>query len=179
LCKHKEIRIWSAACAAGQEAYSFAMLMDEIKNGGSEKFIYRIFATDHDESQVNKAIKGHYSETDLNNVSLTRVKQWFTKHGETYSIKDELKVNINFTVFDLFSEELRSPVESIFGDFDVVICSNLLFYYNNKYCQVILEKTGRSMARGGYLITGETERRILLQNNYHEVFPQSGIFQKK
>ena len=175
----KEIRIWSAACAAGQESYSLAMLMEELKNGDSEKIKYRIFATDQDQSQVIEAQKGHYFADALKNLSLKRINQWFTQQGDTYIVKQELKTNIDFSEFDLFSEQLGCPPASIFGDFDLVVCANLLFYYKPEYQKIILEKTGDCRANGGYLICGETERDILIRHNFQEAFPQSGIFKNK
>jgi chemotaxis methyl-accepting protein methylase len=171
----KEIRIWSAACAGGQEAYSLAMLMEELKHG--ENLNYRIFATDQSESQVNEAQKGVYSVASLNNLNMIRVKQWFLKHGDTYTVKPELTKHLDFSVFDLFSEHLGAPPASIFGDFDLVVCANLLFYYNAESQKIIIQKTGNCLSDIGYLVVGETERDILIKYNYHEVYPKSGIFQ--
>jgi len=81
-------------------------------------------------------------------------------------------------VFDLFDEQLLCPPGCIFGDFDLVLCSNLLFYYKDEYRKSILERIGKCMKSGGYLVTGEVERDILLCHNFREVFPQSAIFQK-
>ena len=153
------------------------MLFEDLKNGDSQKFDYRIFATDHDKSQVNEARKGQYSEDALSCLNLKRVKQWFTRDGEIYSVKQELKKNIDFSVFDLFNEQFSAPPASIFGDFDLVVCANLLFYYNPGYRKKIVKKTGDCLARGGYLITGETERDILMKHGFSEVFSQSAIFQ--
>jgi chemotaxis methyl-accepting protein methylase len=177
--KRKEIRIWSAACAGGQESYSLAIALEELKNGDAKNFSYRIFATDRNESLVNEASKGDYTQNALNNLSLKRINQWFNKKGDTFSVKKELSNNIDFSVFDLFSEQFSSPPTSIFGEFDIVLCANLLFYYKTEYSQIILKKTGNCMATGGYLVTGETERQILIAQNYTEVFPQSAIFQKR
>ncbi|MDO9255596.1 MAG: protein-glutamate O-methyltransferase CheR [Bacteroidales bacterium] len=177
--KRKEIRIWSAACSGGQESYSLAMVMEELKNGDTKKFSYRIFSTDQNEALVQEARLGHYTQNALNNLSLKRINQWFTKKGDTYTVKPELKNNIDFSVFDLFSMELSCPPASIFGEFDIVVCANLLFYYKNEYRQAMLKKTGNCMAAGGYLVTGETERQILMDQNYTEAFPQSAIFLKK
>lgn len=176
--KRKEIRIWSAACAAGQEAYSLAILLEELKNGDCQKFSYRIFATDHCEKQVNQAQKGEYSEEALNNLNLKRVKEWFIRNGNIYIVTPTLKDNINFSVFDLFSEELSSPPASIFGDFDIVVCANLLFYYKPEYRKQILKKIGNSLAKEGFIIVGEVEREVLMNENWYEIFPQSGIFKR-
>lgn len=176
--KQKEIRIWSAACAGGQEAYSLAMLLEEQINGGKNKLNYRIFVTDLKEPQVNAAQEGRYTAADLKNLNLKRVNQWFTRQGDTFTVKNELKKYIDFSVFDLFSDQLSCPPASIFGDFDLVICANILFYYKPEYQNKILKKIGDSLAHDGYLVTGETERDRLLKQNYIEVFPQSGIFQR-
>jgi len=174
----KEIRIWTAACAAGQETYSLAMLLEEHKNNDNPKTNYRIFATDKSEEQINKAKDGLYVVNALNNLSLKRVNQWFTKEGDIYTIKPDLKKNIDFSVFDLFDSQLSCPPNSIYGDFDIIMCANLLFYYKPEFRKTIIEKITDSLVLGGYLITGEAERDILLNNNYKELFSKSAIFMK-
>ena len=172
-----EIRIWSAACAGGQETYSLAMLLKEFSNGYGEKINFRIFATDQSETQIKEAQLGQYSESALNCLTMKRVNNWFTKQGEKYCIKQEIKENIDFSVFDLFDENYSSPPTSIFGDFDLIICANLLFYYNPEYQKKIIKKTTNCLSKYGYLITGETERDILIHSGLHEVYPQTAIFQ--
>ena len=174
----KEIRIWSAACAAGQETYSLAMLLEETRSGEGQEINYRIFATDLSESQIDLAIEGCYNVVALNCLIPKRINLWFSRQGENYFVDQVLKRKLEFTVFDLLNEKLSCPVTSIFGDFDIVLCSNLLFYYKPEFQKKILEKLSGSLTTEGYLITGETEREILFQNNYHEVYPQSAIFQK-
>jgi len=176
--KQKEIRIWSAACAAGQEAYSLAMLLEERINEGKDKLNYRIFVTDQKESQVYKAKEGKYTISELNNLNLKRVNQWFVVDGDTYKVKQELKRNIDFSVFDLFNDQLSCPPASIFGDFDLVICANLLFYFKPECQKIILNKMSNCLARSGYLIAGEAESDMMLRQDFIEVFPQSAIFQR-
>ena len=176
--KHKEIRVWSAACAAGQEAYSLAMMLEEVLENEVIHIGYRIFATDQCELQIAEAQTGKYDRSSLNNVSLKRFKHWFTTKGESCFIKPSLKKNIEFSAFDLFNETLRSPANSIFGDFDMIMCANLLFYYKPEYQKVILTKASNCLAKGGVLITGEIERSILTKNNFNEVYPHSAIFKK-
>ncbi|NVO09165.1 MAG: hypothetical protein HXX16_04300 [Bacteroidales bacterium] len=172
----KEIRIWSAACAAGQEAYSLAMLLEEHKNSDYEKFSYRILATDYSEKQVNQAQKGEYPLGALYNLNIKRIKHWLIRNGDTYTIIPTLKENINFSVFDLFGEQLCCPPASIFGDFNLIVCANLLFYYKPEYRKQILKKIANSLAKEGLIIVGEAERDILMNENWYEIFPQSGIF---
>ncbi len=174
----KEIRVWSAACASGQETYSLAMLLKEFSIAVGGKINFRIFATDQSVSQIQEAELGQYSESALDCLNMKRVKQWFTKQGNIYMVKPELKMNIDFSVFDLLNEEFSSPPTSIFGDFDLVVCSNLLFYYKPEYQRKIIHKATKSLSSKGYLITGETERDILVQSGFQEVYPQTGIFKQ-
>jgi len=176
--KKKEIRIWSAACAAGQEAYSMAMLLNEHKSAEGRLINFRIFATDYSEAQVTQAQQGQFQSVALNNLNLKRVTQWFKKRGESYIVKPELKERIDFSVFDLSCEDHSCPPNSIYGDFDIMLCANLLFYYNAEFRKKIMDKASHCLAKGGYVITGETEREIMLRYNFEEVYPQSCIFRK-
>lgn len=176
--KQKGIRIWSAACAAGQETYSLAILLEELKNAGNQNISFRIFSTDQSASLIKEASEGKYSTDALDNLNFKRVKQWFSKCGDTYNVKPELKKNIDFSVFDLLNGQYGSPPASIFGDFDLVVCANLLFYYKPEYQVKIIEKICNCLADGAYLITGETEREILMRQNLHEAYPHSAIFRR-
>ncbi|MDD4991425.1 MAG: protein-glutamate O-methyltransferase CheR [Paludibacter sp.] len=176
--KRHEIRIWSAACSGGQESYSLSMLLNEFNAGKAISQDFRIFATDISESHLGVARKGQYPRTALNMITLKRLNEWFSKKGDMYSVKSQLKENIDFSVFDLLNPDFSCPPASIFGDFDIVFCANLLFYFKPEFRTKILNKISHCMADGGYLITGETEREILMQNNYQEIFPQSAIFRK-
>ncbi len=176
--KEKEIRIWSAACASGQEAYSLAILCDELIETSAD-ISCRIFATDINQQEIAQAQRGIYLPAQLSKVTLKRAQTYFSRRGENYSILPRVKDYIDFSVFDLLSEKLACPPVSIYGNFDLVFCSNLLFYYKPEYRQHILDKTDHCLSHGGYLVTGETEREIVKHNYYREIFPNSAIFQRK
>ena len=174
-----EIRIWSAACAAGQEAYSLAIILKEVSELYRNKIKFRIFASDQSKEQISIAQKGFYSIRSLNNVSLARLNKWFAlSDNHNYEISSELKQCIEFSEFDLFNNEFNFPATSIYGDFDLVFCANLLYYYKPFYQKKILDKMSLGLSEGGYVVTGEIERDVLLTNNYKEVFPYSAVFKK-
>jgi chemotaxis protein methyltransferase CheR len=174
-----EIRIWSAACASGQEAYSLAILCDELMERSKTKVIFRIFGSDISGEEITKAQLGVFPATSINNVTLKRVNAYFTKNTDTYTISPRLREYIDFSIFDLLSTTGNCPPASIYGNFDLVFCSNLLFYFKSEYWQQIIEKTRSCQANGGYLLTSESEREIVKGCNYREVFSNSGIFRKK
>jgi chemotaxis methyl-accepting protein methylase len=177
--KSKDLRIWSAACASGQEAYSIAMLIEEeVSCNENEKCNCLIFATDKDEEQIEMAYRGQYARHALDNISLKQLDKWFIKYGNTFFVKPELKEKISFSVLDLFDRNYSSPPTSIFGHFDIVLCANLLFYYKENHRKIILEKITGAMSENGYLVTGETERDILKKYHFREVYPHSAIFRR-
>jgi len=177
--KEKEIRIWSAACASGQEAYSIAILCDELIEAKKTDINYRIFATDINPNELLNAQNGIYQSATLGKVTLKQIQSYFTLKDETYAVSLCLRDQIDFSVFNLLSDQGSCPPASIYGNFDLVFCSNLLFYYKPEYRNFMLEKIGKNLVSGGYLITGETEREIIKGNHYREVFVNSAIFQKR
>ncbi|MBI5726986.1 MAG: hypothetical protein HY965_03995 [Ignavibacteriales bacterium] len=172
----KEIRVWSAACAAGQEAYSLAILIESMQQSDNTKTLYRIFATDQSEVQITKAGAGIFSAADIGNVTVRQLEKWFIKQDESFFVKPELKGQIDFSVFDLFTEQLGAPPVSIFGDFDIIMCANILFYYKSPCQEIILNRLRHCLVNGGFIVTGETERAILLSHGFREVYPHSAIF---
>lgn len=161
-----EIRVWSAGCSAGQEAYSIAMLLDQLGTHG-EKIRFRIFATDISETVLAVARKGIYDNDAMRNVRCKELKKYFTQEGENYIISPRLRENITFSKYDLLDQKSIHPPESIYGDFDIIFCSNLLFYYKPYIQCYILQQMRQAMSNIGYLITGEAERRLV--NNSHSL----------
>lgn len=177
--KVKELRIWSTSCAAGQEAYSIAILLEELKKNSNIDFSYRIFATDLSEAQIELAKEGIYSASALGNTSLKRIETWFDSNRESYTIKKSLKENIVFSTFDLLNEQLNFPPESVFGEFNLVFCANILFYYAPQQQHSMLQKLRKVLVSNGCLVTGETERGLASKNGFVEKYQQSAIYRMK
>lgn len=172
----RELRVWSAGCAAGQEPYSMAMLIGELPESNGRKVDYRIFATDARDEQISKARTGFFTEEALGNVDLKRLKRWFSHIRHGYSIVPKLAGHVDFSAFDLLDNKASSPPPSIFGCFDIVLCRNLLFYYRPKYRKAIIDKLNRCLNKGAYLATGETERAYVIENGFREIVPKSAVF---
>jgi len=174
-----EIRVWSAACAAGQEPYSVAILLDELIIARGSAVSYRIFATDYSETDLSLANTGVYDFGAVRNIRVKHLHDYFFSSGETYSIAPRIRAHVDFSRYDLLDEHSVSPPASIFGDFDLVLCSNLLFYYKPKIREIILDKVYRALAPNGYLVTGEAERDMIAgRKGLRTVAPPAAIFQK-
>ena len=160
--KHNnEVRIWSAGCAAGQEPYSIAMLADHLKNSHAPEVSTFIFGTDCSLNQLELAGKGIYDFKAVQNTRLSLANSYFSIEGSSYIVKDSLKKQVDFSFYNLLDIESSAPASSIYGDFDLIVCSNLLFYYKPEVQKQILTKFTRSLRPGGFFITGEAEKAII------------------
>lgn len=173
-----EIRIWSSACAGGQEPFSIAMLMEELLASEQKSITYRIFASDIETIESNQQAEGLFHDGSLNNVPYRFISRWFKRTGNVYRIDPYLRSRIVFTTFDLTDDSILCPPDCIYGDFDLILCCNVLFYYNMKTRNKIIRKLSRCLVPGGYLVTGETERDLVARTLFREEFPNSAIFSK-
>jgi chemotaxis methyl-accepting protein methylase len=178
--ENNELRIWSAGCSAGQEAYSIAMLIENIHACRARECRYRIIATDISESALVQARKAEYNERDIQKIRIKDLNEFFIRSGESYTICDRLKQHVGFHTYDLLDHRSSYPQESIFGNFDLVVCSNLLFYYKPEYQQVIVNKLMNSMDKQGFLLAGEAERQIFKKfKGLYQVAPPSPIYKQR
>lgn len=159
-----EIRAWSAGCSCGQEAYSLAILLDEQIKSSGKRLRYRIFATDVSEDALSAAKNGIYAAADLQNVKLKHMQPCFSKIGDQYAVSPHLKEHVKFSYYNLLDASSANPPESIFGNFDIVFCCNLIMYYKKEYRLFILKKIERSLSQSGFLAVGEAERAFVKTN---------------
>jgi chemotaxis methyl-accepting protein methylase len=154
----KNIRIWSAGCAAGQEPYSLAIVLEDALERYQDQLCYQIFATDFSTPALQQALLGRYETNTLLNVQYRWLSKYFIPQGSEYKICSRIKEKVAFSQYDLCDPGRSYPPASIYGEFDIVMCSNLLFYYKPEIRQAILGKLYNSLVPNGILITGEAER---------------------
>jgi len=175
----EKIRIWSAGCASGQEAWSVAILLDELLAARGSEVRFQIIATDNSETELAAARSGAYFEDAMQNVRMRHLREYFSREGETCVVQPRLRERVDFSAYDLLDEHSSSPPAGIFGDFDLIFCSNLLFYYSPERRRFILNKVRRDLSPNGYLVTGEAERVIVEQTGgFRAVAPPAAVFQK-
>jgi len=173
-----ELRVWSAGCAAGQEPWSIAILLEELNTAREQPLRYRIFATDHSTTQLKLARSGIYNITDLGNVRQRQLTRFFSNKGDSYAIVDGLREKVKFLDYNLLDPVSSSPAESIFGDFDLIVCCNVLIYYRPAMQRIMINKLFSDLAIDGYLVTGEAEQKIVVSvSGLKPVMPMTNIFQ--
>lgn len=145
------IRIWSVGCATGEEPYSIAILLHELLGAKANQFHIQIFASDIDERAINYGRKGIYSKDMLRNVPAKFVKKYFTKNEDLhFEIKKEIKQHVLFARHDI-------TTDPPFVKLDLVICRNLLIYFNNNLQKQTFQIFHYSLKTRGLLFLGKSE----------------------
>ncbi|WP_394699854.1 CheR family methyltransferase [uncultured Draconibacterium sp.] len=151
------LRVWSAGCARGEEAYSLAILIDEYCKKEKLEIDVDIFATDYDSSALEFAKKGEYDQSSVEEVKLKYLKQFFKQTNDKYIINTVLKNKVHFSQYNLLDQNSYAPSDSIYGEFDLILCRNVLIYFNEEYQNLIFEKLYKSCIMDGILILGDAE----------------------
>ena len=175
--KGEALRIWSAGCAEGQEPYSLAILADQAM--AEDRVPVMIFATDSSPEALLRAERGEFRPEALRNVRLSFLDGHFERSGSTYALGARPRGLVRFSAYDMLDRSSSSPPESIYGNFDLVACCNLLIYYAAAARKFILEKLRLSLADGGYLLVGESEKTLVDEAGGFRPFASFGhIFTK-
>ncbi|MCP4130557.1 MAG: protein-glutamate O-methyltransferase CheR [bacterium] len=179
LLKKKNLRIWSAGCAGGEEPYSIAILLRELLKKKIEEYQIDIFASDVDTQALEKAQNGCYNRETLSGTKLSIIDTYFTEIEDRFQLNTQLLPRVQFSVHDTASDSRPMPPESIFGDFDLVLCRNLLIYFADGLYEKAMNNIYQSLKKGGFLVLGLSE--ALSPNTasqYREIHPDLRIYSK-
>jgi len=153
----RELRVWSAGCAAGEEIYSLAILLQEALKKNAQLWTTYLFGTDIDNNALTRAAKAVYPRKSLVDTKLGVLDKYFEPEADQFKLKPAIRNMVRFSQDDLTSEETDSPAESVFGEFDLIFCRNLLIYFDRELQQRVMGKFLRSLAPGGFLVLGNSE----------------------
>jgi chemotaxis protein methyltransferase CheR len=163
------IRAWSAGCSYGAEAYTLAAVCREsVPNAHVE-----IHGTDLDRRMVERARAGTFTVEDARTAPVRTLERWFEKRAEGgWQAKPELRSMTRFDTGDL----LRMPVPR--GRYDLVICRNTVIYFTEEVRDALHERLVTSLAPGGYLVVGTSERvadprGLGLTSPFHFIYKKS------
>ncbi|WP_437738590.1 CheR family methyltransferase [Sorangium sp. So ce1335] len=164
---NKSLRIWSAGCATGEEAYSLAILISELLGDELDSFSVRIFSTDLDSDAVAFARRGIYGAAAVEELPRELVDRYFVAIDGHYQVKKRIR---NLTVFGEHDLGQRAP----FPHLDLVLCRNVLIYFTSDLQRRTLHLFAFSLREGGYLVLGKAETTSPLS----EYFVPHDIHQK-
>jgi len=153
----RSLRIWSTACSTGEEPYSVAIIVNEFLKKENIDLTLNIFATDIDDRAIESAKRGIYPLESVENIKYRLLRRYFIADGEFFKLGSRIKDLVMFTHYDILDERRYVPSESVFGNFDIVLCRNLLIYFNIASQERIFGKLHHALADDGCLILGEAE----------------------
>lgn len=166
------LKLWSAGCADGEEAYSLAVLMREHFPGPLATMEVSILGTDIDEDSLALARAGSYPESRLADLPAGLREKHFSPRGEEWVVRRRVAALVRFQRQDL----LRDPGPE---DLDLIVCRNVLIYLSRKEQERILDRFSGSLRPGGHLVLGKTETLIgRLRRALVPVIPRERIYQK-
>lgn len=170
------LRVWSAGCSTGEEAYSIAMqILDTIRY--PKAWDIKIIGTDINADVLETARRGEYDATRPGNLPPRFIERFFEPSSPgRMMVADEVKELLRFEVFNL--RNLGSAV-SFRGVFDVIFCRNVMIYFDLDAQQRLVEGLSACLRPGGYLFTGEGEVLHLYNHNLEIIESGPCIFYKK
>jgi chemotaxis protein methyltransferase CheR len=150
----RRIRIWSAGCSSGEEAYCIAMIAREVMPAG-QKWDLKILATDIDSDMIATAQLGIYPLDRLTSVTEERLRRHFRKgvgkHAGHAKVNPEVAQLISFRTLNLMHTWPMS------GQFDIVFCRNVMIYFDQATRERLVARFGDILVPGGYLCLGHSE----------------------
>jgi chemotaxis protein methyltransferase CheR len=167
------VRIWSAACSTGQEPYSLAMMLADLGPEFSG-IRFEIVATDISTESLSRAREGGYSQFEVQRgLPIRLLLRNFEQNGERWFIQPRLRGMVTFRNFNLLSDP--TPL----GRFDIVLCRNVLIYFDNDTQARVLERISRRMPEDGFLYLGADEAVAGLTDRFRPLSGYPGVFAPK
>jgi two-component system, chemotaxis family, CheB/CheR fusion protein len=168
----KTLRIWVPGCATGEEAYSIAMLVQELVTARDEKWDVKIFATDVDKSSVEWAGRGFYPKSIVADIPPELLARFFVEEGGDLRISREIREQIVFAQQNI----LRDPP---FTHVDLISCRNLLIYLHADSQHKVMALLHFALLPGGYLLLGTSETIGDREEAFDTVNPKMRIFKRR
>ena len=173
--KQKEkIRVWSAGCASGEEAYSLAILFEHAVG---KNFNVEIIASDVNKKAIEYAQNGTYPAKSIEKLPMEFIINNFHKinnqdNNVEYQVASHIKNLVTFQVGDILSNRVTQV--------DAIFCRNVLIYYEKETQELIMEKFNHCLKDGGYMALGMDETMLgrRCEKLFYPLMPRERIYQK-
>lgn len=165
------IRVWTAGCASGQEAYTLAIVMAEALGIEQFKTRVKIYATDVDDEALNQARYGTYSAKEVSSVPAELLERYFERTDSLYTFRKDIRRSIIFGRHDLVQD---APISRI----DLLTCRNCLMYFNAEAQARIIARFHFALSEGGFLFLGKAEMLLSHSKSFTPVDLKRRIFAK-
>jgi len=168
---HDILKIWVTACSTGEEAYSLAILVDDLLEEMDKTLEVKIFASDIDIEAVEFASKGVYPAHSISEIDRRLVNKYFIREGNNVTIHPRLRKQIIFARHNI----LKDPP---FIKNDLISCRNMLIYMNSILQRKVLATMQFSLNTGGILFLGPSETPAAVKDGFVEINGKWKIYRK-
>ncbi len=147
----RRIRVWSAGCSTGEEAYSLAILLREMVPAGD--WDIKVIATDISTKALAAASRGRYGTRSLGPVDQPTLERWFTAVGDEHEVRPEVRELVEFRHHNLIADAPPLPPNGA----DLVLCRNVTIYFARETTRALMSRLHATLCSGGYLFLGHSE----------------------
>jgi chemotaxis protein methyltransferase CheR len=167
------LRIWSAACATGEEPFSIAMALREA---GWENHPIEILASDASEAALAKARAGVFRERSFRSLPVALREKYFQSRGELSILRPDILSRVTFQWANLVSLGEFPPVPSI----NVIFCRNVFIYFSASSIKQVIQSFAGKVPVGGHLFVGASESLLKLTHDFElQELGQSFVYLRK
>ena len=164
---NRDLRIWSAGCSSGEEAYTLAMIVDEFFAERKKHWNTEILATDISTKVIEKAINGVYKYEKISSIPPNWRLNYFKKIDKgKYQIVEEIRKEVIYRKFNLMDKVFPFKKK-----FHVIFCRNVMIYFDNKTRIDLINKFYDSLDYGGYLLIGHSESINRDESGFRHIMP--------
>jgi chemotaxis protein methyltransferase CheR len=177
----RRLRLWCAAAATGEEAYSLAMVVREALSG-IEEWRVELFASDLRGQAIMAASRGRFRATALRAIDPTLRNRYFMGVDEPGPDREFDLIPLVRRMVTLRRANLHEPHvwRQLPGPYDLVLCENLLLYFHPRAVDVLVDRLAEVLAPGGYLAVGTTEVDLISRAAFRPVESlPAGFFQRR
>ncbi|MEJ2710278.1 MAG: CheR family methyltransferase [Anaerolineales bacterium] len=167
----ERIRVWCAGSATGEEAYSVAILLAELLGEVTFTERVKIYATDLEEDSLTKARQGTYLSKKVQDLPAELLERYFERNGNRYTFRKNLRKALIFGRHDIIQD---APISRI----DLLVCRNLLMYFNMDTQAHVLERLHFAVRESGYLFLGKAEMLLNRSDIFKPVNLKYRVFKK-
>jgi two-component system, chemotaxis family, CheB/CheR fusion protein len=166
------IRVWSAGCASGQEAYSLAILLAEALGPDEFRERVKIYATDVDEEALAQARQAVFTDREMAGLTPAQIEEYFSPEGARFAFRKDLRRSVIFGRNDLVQD---APISHV----DLLLCRNTLMYFNAETQSRILGRLHFALNPDGLLFLGKAEMLLSHSQLFAPVDLTRRVFRKR
>jgi chemotaxis protein methyltransferase CheR len=157
------LRILSAGCASGEEAYTLAIIVRDVL-GPAEAVRIRILGIDINPTLLERARRGRYTPWSLRATPLEAQERWFRAADGHFELDEAVRSSVTFAERNLMQDDPGFWGE---GAFDLIFCRNVLIYFSPEAVRAAVARFAGALARGGYLFLGDAENLRAQSDDFH------------